>query len=114
MARTPEALERDRVLCRLRSKKRNERKSEFLGMRYTSAQAKLYRHLLFAYVCNAGHNQCMRCGEPMTAENMSIDHIEPWFGVDVDLYWNLMNVKLSHKNCNSKYGRESGSSTPGQ
>lgn len=36
----------------------------------------------------------------MSADDWSIEHIEPWIGVDPDLFWDLDNITFSHKKCN--------------
>lgn len=36
---------------------------------------------------------------------MSIDHKNPWIGVDVNLFWDVKNIAFSHLKCNISTGR---------
>jgi hypothetical protein len=53
------------------------KKSAALGMRYSTANARLLRDLLFKFATDAGH-VCFRCQKPLTRNTFSVDHKESW------------------------------------
>lgn len=84
----------------------NEKKSAQLGMPYGTANARLRKAILFSLLCKLGENICCRCGEGIdSSDAMTIDHIEPWFGVSNDLYWDVDNIAFAHPDCNNRAGR---------
>jgi hypothetical protein len=91
------------------------RKEEQLGMSFGSACNRLRNSIMFDLVCSAGRNICFRCGQRIvSASDLSIDHKEPWLGVDVCLFWNLNNIAFSHRSCNTDARRRSGNPEGGR
>lgn len=86
--------------------KTNAKRAAELGMPVGTAHARLKRALLFRYIEMAGENACFRCGSPMTVDDYSIDHKEPWIGGDLSLFWNLDNLAFSHAGCNARAARK--------
>ena len=80
-----------------------QKKHDQLGMNYSTASNRLVKDLLFNFICKTGENNCYRCQQPMTRENFSIDHKEPWLDSKkpVELFFNLNNISYSHLVCNS-------------
>lgn len=93
------------------SKGRSERE---LGMPFGTASGRLKKAIMLSLVQAAGRDECFRCGQAiLTAEELSIDHIADWRGVDPALFWDVGNIAFSHRNCNSAAGRRaSGGGTP--
>ena len=82
-------------------------KHKQLGMNASTASAILLKDILFRYIEKDNIN-CFRCNSPMTRENFSVDHKEPWLHSDnpKDLFFNLSNVSFSHLKCNIAAGRK--------
>ena len=78
------------------------KKSAALGMRYSTANARLLRDLLFKFATGAGH-VCFRCQKPLTRDTFSIDHKESWISAanPVEAFFNLDEIAFSHVACNS-------------
>ena len=56
---------------------------------------------MFRLVQRLGEDICYRCeGKIKTVQELSIEHKEPWFDVDPELFWALDNVAFSHLSCN--------------
>lgn len=83
------------------------RKSEQLGMSYSTATNKLTRDLLWSYIQHCKHNECYRCGGEMSREDFTIEHVEDWLDSDNprDIYFDLANIEFSHRSCNSRHTR---------
>jgi hypothetical protein len=80
----------------------NQRKQEQLGMPLGTAAARLRKLVMFRLVQRLGEDICYRCGRKMeTVKELSIEHMEPWFNVDTNLFWDLNNVAFSHLSCNA-------------
>jgi len=90
----------------------NERKNDFLGMKFGTASHRLRKQLLFKYVRMAGHDTCYRCGKLIdNADEFTVDHKDPWLYENSELFWDLDNIAFSHKKCNvqhKRYTRERG------
>lgn len=85
---------------------KNTKKNEQLGMPYGTANNKLKKQILFAYIQRCEDNVCYRCGEKIeNIENFSIDHKVPWLDNSPDLFWDLDNIAFSHLSCNAGAGR---------
>lgn len=85
-----------------RSKTMEQEKTRQLGMSSSRAGAKLTRIVLFDIVRRSGLNICLRCGAPIeTIAEFSLDHEKPWLHVSADLFWDVNNIKFSHRRCNS-------------
>lgn len=82
-------------------------KEEQLGMNPSTARAKLHKALLWKYIEKSGEDHCCKCGEKMTLDDYSIEHVTPWLHDDnaVDLFFNLDNISFSHLKCNISSAR---------
>jgi hypothetical protein len=57
--------------------------------------------ILFDLLQKHGENVCFRCSNAIeTAEELSVEHKEPWEGISVELFWSLDNIAFSHRVCN--------------
>ncbi len=80
----------------------NRRKADSLGMPIGTAMNRLRKMLLFRLLQEAGEDTCYRCGKQIeSVDDLSIDHKENWLGKDSALFWDLDNVTVSHRLCNS-------------
>ena len=76
---------------------RGARKSAFLGMPHGTACNRLRKMVLFNLLQRHGENICFKCSETIEhADDLSIEHKEPWEGVSVELFWSLENIAFSH------------------
>jgi hypothetical protein len=81
----------------------SEKKRSLLGMPIGTAAHRLRQAVLFALVVKAGKNFCHRCGgEIVSAEEMSLDHVESWEGAadPIAAFFDVDNVGFSHRPCN--------------
>ena len=79
----------------------NRAKSKQLGMDVGTATHRLKLSILFSLVQQTGQDTCYQCGKPITeAQELSIEHKQPWYKVDTGLFWDLGNVAFSHRLCN--------------
>jgi hypothetical protein len=91
------------------SSNRGARKSTFLGMPHGTACNRLRKIVLFDLLQKHGENICFKCsGIIETAEELSIEHKQPWEGISVELFWSLENIAFSHLRCNRNHRYESG------
>lgn len=82
-----------------------DKKSQQLGLNYSTAAARLDRKILFWLTQKAGLDTCHRCGKRIeSVEELSIEHKEPWRDVDPALFWDLDNIAFSHRKCNYAAG----------
>lgn len=82
--------------------KNNAKKTEFLGMNFSTASGRLRKLVLFDLLERHRENICFRCNKKIKeVKQLSIEHIKPWLDKDVALFWDLDNVSFSHVNCNS-------------
>ena len=89
--------------------KSGARKSAFLGMPHGTAGNRLRKMILFNLLQRHGENVCFKCAKLIeTADELSIEHKQPWEGVSVELYWSLDNVAFSHLRCNRNHRYEGG------
>lgn len=80
-----------------------------LGMPHGTATNKLRKNILFSLLIRLQDNVCFKCGELiLSANDLSIEHKEPWEGRDAKLFWDLNNVAFSHLNCNRPHIRRGG------
>lgn len=85
----------------------NIQKSRQLGMPFGTATNRLRKRVLFYLLVKHKENFCFRCGlEIESEENLSIDHKEPWFGLDTKLFWDIGNIAFAHLKCNVATGRK--------
>lgn len=83
------------------------KKQHQLGMNPSTASGRLVKDLLWNFVETTGQSACCKCGEPMSRETFSIEHVTPWLDSDdpVVLYFDLTNISYSHRVCNIKDAR---------
>jgi len=84
------------------------KKVEQLGMSLGKARGRLVRDFIFHLAQKLGLDKCGRCGGQLTPENYSLDHVKDWFNTDVNLYWDVENLVLSHRKCNTDSRRSKG------
>lgn len=87
---------------RLKSRiKIKDRSRDQLGKGMTSANHQLHRDLLFDFAIKTGHF-CYRCGQPLTRDTFTIDHIVPWLDTEnaKALFFSIDNIAFSHRVCN--------------
>jgi hypothetical protein len=80
----------------------NNNKKHQLGMNPSTASHRLVKDILWVLLTETGRTLCYRCGEEMTRDTFSIDHVVPWLGSDtpVSLYFDIGNISFSHLRCN--------------
>lgn len=80
----------------------NKKKSDQLGMNASTASGKLVKDLLWNFVVKCGQDACCKCGEKMSRETFSIEHLTPWLDSEdpVGLFFDLDNISFSHLFCN--------------
>jgi hypothetical protein len=78
-----------------------------LGMNPSTASHRLVKDLLFKFVSDAGH-VCHQCQKPMSRDDFSIEHKEPWLDSEdpAGLFFGLNNISFSHKVCNIAAARK--------
>ena len=77
------------------------RKSAALGMPFGTACHRLRKQVLFSVLARHGENVCVRCGLPIeNVEELSLEHKQPWEGVNAALFWDMDNLAFSHRVCN--------------
>jgi hypothetical protein len=85
----------------------SEKKKQQLGIPIGTATNRLVKMLLYDFAKKLDRVTCYRCSKHITLDDMSIDHKKPWLNSanPVALFFDLENIALSHKNCNSDAGR---------
>ena len=80
----------------------SDKKKEQLGMNPSTASGRLVKDILWKLIKETGQDSCCKCGELMSRETFSIEHVEPWLDSDdpVKLYFDLDNISFSHLKCN--------------
>lgn len=88
----------------------NEKKSQQLGMNYSTASGRLVKDILFSLVVQTGKNTCHQCLGEMSRENFSIEHKTPWLDSEdpLKLFFDLDNISFSHLKCNFAAARKPG------
>jgi len=75
--------------------------SDFLGLSISSAYAVLRKSILFNLAGYLDMSNCVRCGLSIgDVKVFSLEHIVPWEGRDLALFWDLGNIGFSHVRCN--------------
>jgi hypothetical protein len=64
--------------------------------------------LLFEFAKRLGLDKCVRCGEQLTIDDFTIDHVKAWLDVNPALFWDLSNIGFSHASCNNEHQRRPG------
>ena len=92
---------------------RHRNMSAQLGMPRGTAANRLRKLVLFDVLKRHDENVCYRCGSQIeSAEQLSIEHKQPWEHVDVNLFWDLNNIAFSHLGCNCAAARRSQEGKP--
>jgi hypothetical protein len=88
---------------------RGARKSAFLGMPHGTPASRLRKMVMFSLPERHGENVCLKCSEKIeAAEELSIEHKQPWEGVSVELFWSMDNIAFSHPRCNRNHRHAGG------
>ena len=83
---------------------RSARIAQLLGMPHGTATNRLRKNLLFNLLVRLKENLCSVCREEIvSADQMSIEHKQPWEGRSADLFWDLSNIAFSHSACNKQH-----------
>jgi hypothetical protein len=87
----------------------NARKTAFLGMPHGTACNRLRKMILFNLLLRRGENVCFKCSQTIeTADELSVEHKQPWEGISVELFWDVDNIAFSHLRCNTNHRRKGG------
>lgn len=79
----------------------NEKKSQQLGMPFSTASNILRQTIFFELVKETKKNFCFKCTkEIISQKELSIEHKKDWLDDDTDLFWSLENIAFSHRKCN--------------
>jgi hypothetical protein len=77
-----------------------------LGESTGAAVNRLKRRVMFSLLVRLGENVCLRCGNEMSVDDFTLDHVQPWLDEDVALFWDLTNIAFSHFRCNVSAARK--------
>lgn len=78
-------------------------------MPFGTASGRLKKAIMLSLIRHLGMDDCHRCGKAIASpEELSIDHIVDWLGVDVALFWDVDNIAFSHRSCNRPSGQVRG------
>lgn len=85
----------------------NKKKNKQLGMNHSTASHRLVKDILFNFIVKSNENICYRCGEKMSREDFSIEHINHWLDSSdpIGNFFDLNNISFSHLSCNIKNSR---------
>ena len=81
----------------------NKKKTELLGINFSTASQRLRKNLLFALVVDADKNICFHCHKVIdSVDEFSIEHKEPWMSSKnpVQAFFSIENIAYSHLYCN--------------
>ena len=79
----------------------NSRRAEMLGMPFGTACHRLRKAIMFRLLQRLNEDVCFKCNRKIeSVEELSIEHKQCWYGVDVALFWDLENIAFSHLACN--------------
>ena len=86
----------------------SDKKKMQLGMNPSTASGRLVKDILWKLIVQTGQDRCCKCGEPMSRETFSIEHVIPWLDSEdpAGLYFDLDNISFSHHSCNVSDRRE--------
>lgn len=78
------------------------KKHNQLGMNPSTASHRLVKDVLWKLIVQTEQDVCCKCGEVMSRENFSVEHIVPWLDSEdpVGLFFDLDNISFSHLRCN--------------
>lgn len=83
---------------------RSERIAQQLGMSHGAAASRLRKLVLFRQLQKHNENVCVKCNRNIeTADELSLEHVQPWENRSADLFWDLDNVAFSHADCNKPH-----------
>lgn len=84
------------------------KKQEQLGMNPSTASGRLVKDVLYKLVVQTEQNACFHCGEQMSRDTFSIEHMTPWLDSEdpLGLFFDLDNISFSHHSCNVAAGRK--------
>lgn len=90
----------------------NKKKNQ-LGMNPSTANYRLLRDLLFYKIKDQG---CFRCGEKMTREDFTVEHVKPWLDSDdpIKNFFDIDNISYSHHSCNARHHSRYGTGKTGE
>lgn len=79
-----------------------DKKKQQLGMNPSTASHRLVKDILWKLIVQTNQDTCCKCGEPMSRETFSIEHVTPWLDSEdpAGLYFDLNNINFSHLSCN--------------
>lgn len=85
----------------------SDKKKMQLGMNPSTAANRLVKDVLWKLIVETSRDKCCKCGEQMSRDTFSIEHVEPWLDSDnpVKLYFDLDNISFSHLRCNREDAR---------
>lgn len=85
----------------------SDKKKMQLGMNPSTAANRLVKDVLWKLIVQTNQDICCKCGEPMSRETFSIEHVIPWLDSEdpVGLYFDLENISFSHLRCNVEDAR---------
>jgi hypothetical protein len=87
----------------------NARKSAFLGVPHGTACNRLRKLILFNLLRRHSENVCFKCSKLIeTADELSVEHKQPWEGISIQLFWDMENIAFSHLRCNKNHRRKGG------
>lgn len=80
----------------------SDKKKMQLGMNPSTAANRLVKDVLWKLIVQTGQDSCCKCGESMSRETFSIEHLVPWLDSEdpLKLYFDLDNISFSHHSCN--------------
>jgi len=80
---------------------------------FSTATFKLRKKILFHLLKKHQEDVCSQCGKKIeTIEELSIEHLKPWEGISVDLFWDIENIAFSHIRCNVPHKYNNGQLKP--
>jgi hypothetical protein len=86
----------------------NRKKSQQLGINFSTATHRLKKLVMFDLVQKTFQDTCFRCGQKIKfPDELSVEHKEAWLDSPnpVDLFFNLNNLAFSHLTCNTASAR---------
>jgi hypothetical protein len=79
-----------------------------LGMNPSTAQHRLVKDILWKFIVETNNHNCCKCGELMSRDTFSIEHLTPWLDSEdpLKLFFDLDNISFSHLSCNMRDSRK--------
>ena len=86
----------------------SEKKKGQLGMNPSTASARLIKDLLWDFIVSSGKDVCVKCGQKMTRQTFSIEHVVPWLDSEdpISTFFDTKNIAYSHMSCNFRDARK--------